>query len=97
MNPEIAEITTIMKERVEGKDVGGSLKFDFEGEGVIHIDGTDVCNDDKDADCTVSVAMDTFKQLMDGSQDPTMAFMQGKLRVDGDMGLAMKLGPILAG
>jgi len=50
---------------------------------------------DKTADCTISVGLDTFEKLAKRELDPTSAFMQGKLRVAGDMGLAMKLGPLL--
>jgi len=39
---------------------------------------------------------ETFQGMMDGSVNPTAAFMQGKLAVDGDMGLAMQLGAVLA-
>jgi len=41
------------------------------------------------------MTMDTFRQMDEGKLDGTSAFMQGKLRVAGDMGLAMKVGPIL--
>ncbi len=50
----------------------------------------------KNADCTISVSLDDFEKMVKGELDGTSAFMQGKLRVAGDMGLAMKLGPILA-
>ena len=33
--------------------------------------------------------------MLDGDVNPTTAFMSGRLKVDGDMGLAMKLGSIL--
>jgi putative sterol carrier protein len=33
--------------------------------------------------------------MMDGTQDPTLAFMMGKLKVEGSMGLAMKLNSII--
>ncbi len=75
------------------------VKFDFADDGVIFIDATqnpaEVSHDDADADCTLKCSLDTFKALMDGTQDPTMAFMMGKLKVDGSMGLAMKLNSII--
>ena len=80
--------------------LGGTLKFDFADAGSVLIDGKSTPNavtdgEGKSADCTISVSMDTFEKMVKGELDGTSAFMQGKLRVAGDMGLAMKLGPIL--
>jgi putative sterol carrier protein len=75
------------------------VKFDFDDEGVIFVDATQnppkVSHEDKDADCTLKCSLATFQGFMDGTQDPTMAFMMGKLKVDGSMGLAMKLNSII--
>ena len=75
------------------------VKFDFGDDGVIFVDATqnppELSHEDNEADCTLKCTLDTFKGLMDGSQDPTMAFMMGKLKVDGSMGLAMKLNSII--
>ncbi|MGJ8557847.1 MAG: SCP2 sterol-binding domain-containing protein, partial [Sulfitobacter geojensis] len=38
---------------------------------------------------------DTFKEILAGETNPTSAFMTGKLKVDGDMGMAMKLASVL--
>lgn len=81
--------------------LGGTLKFDFGDAGSVLIDGksTPNCVSDgagKTADTTISLSLDTFEKMVKGELDGTSAFMQGKLRVAGDMSLAMKLGPILA-
>jgi len=93
----LEEITDRFKSAV-GADsgLGKSVKFDLKGEGVILIDGAKVSNDDLPADCTISVSKDDFENLAKGKLDPTMAFMQGKLKVNGDMGVAMKLQPLLS-
>ena len=98
---EITHIATEMGSRI-GANTGlnGTLKFDFEGKGCVYLDGksspNSVSNENKAADCTITVSLDTFKKMVAGELDGTTAFMQGKLNVAGDMSVAMKLGPILA-
>lgn len=78
--------------------LGNSLKFDF-GAGQIHIDGKGDSNivtaDDKDADCTIKIAMEDFIALTKGDLNPMGAFMSGKIKVEGEMGVAMKLQSLL--
>ena len=59
-------------------------------------DHGEVLTGDGDADCTITASQDTFQELFDGELDPTAAFMTGKIKIDGDMGVAMKLGQLLA-
>lgn len=49
------------------------------------------------ADCTLTMAEDVFEKLIAGSLNAQQAFMQGKLKIGGNMAHAMKLGPILEG
>ena len=97
----LEEITAEMAKRVAEKGAidGKTVKFDFGDEGKLSIDGTAdpavVSNDDGDADCTVVVDMDVFEAIASGEENAQMAFMAGKLKVDGDMGIAMQLGSIL--
>jgi putative sterol carrier protein len=96
----LTEITENMRDRV-GSSAGlnKSVKFDFGDEGVVRIDDTVspavVDNQDAPTDCTVKVSMDDFKEIATGKLNPQMAFMMGKLRVEGDMSVAMQLGSIL--
>jgi putative sterol carrier protein len=93
----LEQITTRIRDAVgDDAGLGKSLKFDFKGAGVIHIDGASVTNDDLPADCTILVSQDDFEDLARGRLDPAMAMMRGKLKVRGDMGVAMKLQPIFA-
>uniref|UniRef100_A0A8C5WSD7 SCP2 domain-containing protein n=1 Tax=Laticauda laticaudata TaxID=8630 RepID=A0A8C5WSD7_LATLA len=48
-------------------------------------------NSDKKADCTIAMSDDDLLQLMTGKMNPQTAFFQGKLKVSGNMGMAMKL------
>ena len=50
-----------------------------------------------DAQCTITVGDEDFVNIVGGKLNPQMAFMSGKLKVQGDMGLAMKLGNVLGG
>jgi acyl-CoA dehydrogenase len=73
---------------------GAKMKFVL-GEDIILIDGTGdsniVSQNDEDAACTISTDADTFMQLKNGELNPMMAVMSGKVKIKGDMGLAMKL------
>jgi putative sterol carrier protein len=77
---------------------GAKLKFVL-GDSIILIDGTGdsnvVSQDDVEAACTISTDPDTFLQLKNGELNPMMAVMSGKIKIKGDMGLAMKLQSLI--
>jgi len=84
-----------------GADSGlaATLKFDMGADGVIVIDGkatpNTVSNDNTDTDCTVGITMDNLQAMLDGDLDPATGFMAGKLKVTGDMSVAMRLQRVI--
>jgi alkylation response protein AidB-like acyl-CoA dehydrogenase/putative sterol carrier protein len=98
LNTESMSYETIFSALAEraGKrpPLGNTLKFDF-GERHILIDGKGAANvvsgDNTDADCTVTVTEENLLALMKGELNPMGAFMGGKIKVKGDMSVAMKL------
>jgi len=97
----IQQVIDGLKEKI-GEDcgLGATLKFDFGEDGSVTLDATQVPNvittDNAEAQCTMEISLEHFMQMANGELDGMSAFMTGKLKVQGDMGLAMKLGPILS-
>ncbi|WP_460274895.1 SCP2 sterol-binding domain-containing protein [Celeribacter sp. ULVN23_4] len=95
MSDIITKAVEALSEKIDGFSAGVA-KFVIEGEGAIVVDADGVRASDDDADVTLTADLDTFQGMIEGDVNPTAAFMQGKLSVDGDMGLAMQLGAALA-
>jgi len=100
LNGGIMNYLDIVKERAEGKDLsvlGGSVKF-IAGDNIVFIDGVsgDISSEDNEATCTVTTDEDTMQAIMDGSSSPQAAFMTGKLKVSGDMSIALKVQSIIS-
>ena len=95
MSDALEAAANALREKIGGSGFDGSVKFDIEDEGAITVKDGDVTTDDGDAACTISASMDTFQDLFSGELDPTAAYMTGKIKIDGDMSVAMKLGQFL--
>ena len=81
----------------KGGAIGSKIIFQFT-EGVIYLDDsvspTIVSNEDGSADCTVKLSLENFEKLINGEMNAMGAFMLGKLKVEGDMSVAMKLSSL---
>ncbi len=89
-----------LNEQAKSTDpIGATIKFEVD-EHIVFIDGTGdsnvVSQDNNDADCTITTSVDTLVQLKNGDLNPMMAVMGGKVKIKGDMGLAMKLQSLLS-
>jgi putative sterol carrier protein len=92
------EFFSTLETRIDESKTAGmtnSYLFDIEGAGKWKVDVHDgkvtVSENAEDADVTISTTEETFSKIADGEQNPTSAYMTGKLKVKGDMGAAMKL------
>lgn len=87
-------LQTIQEKAAKADSLNNTLKFNF-GDEQLYIDGTGDTNvvsaEDKDADCQVDVGFDDFMSLIKGELNPMAAVMGGKIKIKGDMGVAMKL------
>lgn len=91
----VADIAASMKSRVESSGFDRSVKFDTGGDGVVVIDGATISIVDAPTDCTIKLSLDDLESLISGDLNPTMAFMTGKIKVEGDMSVAMALSQLL--
>ena len=95
MSSVIDAAVAALSEKIDGFD--GSAKFAIEGEGAIVVDenGVRAGGDDDETEVTLSADADTFQEILSGELNATAAFMGGRLKLDGDMGVAMRLGSAL--
>jgi len=91
----ISQIADTIRPRVENGSFDSVVKFDCGSDGVLVIDHQTVTTEDKPADCTIGLSLDDLESIVAGELDATSAFMQGKLRIEGDMGVAMKLSQVM--
>jgi putative sterol carrier protein len=99
---DLVTITEKIKSSVgEDSGLGKIVKLDFGDAGKILINAAQVpnvvSNDDGAADTTVIIGLDDLIAMAKGQLDPMMAFMQGKMKILGDMSVAQKLAPLLKG
>lgn len=95
MSDILNQALSILSSRLDLSDFDKSLRIELAGQGALRVDQGGVRISDEEADCTLSAAPEVFEGLLAGDVNPTMAFMSGKLSVDGDMSVAMKLASML--
>jgi len=75
------------------------VRFDYGPAGALFVDARAVppavAREGREPRTTIRMAPDDFARMLDGDLSPMWAFTTGKLKVQGDMGLAMKLAALL--
>ncbi|EAV42504.1 putative sterol carrier protein [Labrenzia sp. MBR-25] len=91
----LEQLTEGVRAKVADGGIEESVKFDLGETGIIFLQGSTVSNEDAEADCTIKMSAEDLGDLLSGDLNPTAAFMGGKMQVEGDMSVAMKLGSIV--
>ena len=91
MSKIVDDAVIALKEKMSNTSFEGSAKFEIESEGSIVISEGSVYASDDPADVTFTASVEIFEEIFNGELEPTAAFMTGKLKIDGDMGTAMRL------
>ena len=95
----LQELTEQIRNKVtQADDINATVKITTD-QGVVYIDGKQspvvVSNEDKPADCDLQISVDNLVKMGNGDLNPMMAVMTKKLKIDGNMGIAMKMGSIM--
>ena len=96
----VADITNLLQSLLTPDlSLGAKLKFDYGAAGIVFIDGTkapnQVHNRDEAADCTVTIAPVVHQKMLLRELDQRTAFTQGKMKISGDIAVAVRLGPLV--
>ena len=98
MAETVQEFFQNLESRADSSKTAGmtnSYVFDIEGAGQWKVDVDEgkvtVTEGTGDADAVINASAETFLKIISGDQNPTSAYMTGKLKVDGDIAAAMKL------
>ncbi len=83
--------------------LGYRVRFDLGDDGALVWDGTVTppeiatgsAGDGAEPDTVLTLSLDDFGKLLSGNLDPTLAYMTGKLKIQGSTGVAMKLAAML--
>lgn len=94
MSEVVTKAVQKLGEKIDSFD--SVAKFVITGEGAIMIDENGVRAGDEDAEVTLTASRETFEGILNGDVNPATAFMMGKLKIDGSMGVAMQLGQKLS-
>lgn len=95
----LQELTTRVRTAVgEESGLKAKVKFNFGADGFMFIDGVakpnQVSNENAESDITITVSMENFQKIIDKELRPQVALMTGRMRLKGDMRIALRLDKV---
>lgn len=102
MGKALEAAAAALRERLAAEGEGGLdgvARFEIEDAGVLRVAGREVSTGpdaaEGEADVIISASLDTFREVFGGALSPATAFMTGRMRIEGDMATALRLGQII--
>jgi len=97
----LSALATYLEKEVSGASpIGAVLKFEYPDCGCLVLDGAGGTNKvsltDQEADCVVSVPLETHAQMLRFELDQTTAFREGRMRIKGNIAVALRLAPLVS-
>ena len=97
--PNLEQVTERVRAAVgDHSDLDARIKFKFGDTGTLYIDGksvpNQVHNNDEDSDITITVSLENFERIIDKELNPKLALMTGRMRLRGDIRIAMRLDKV---
>ena len=91
----LTDIAARLQKGLDRRPLENSIKFDCGTDGAITLDGGTAELADKPAECTIGISTKNLDKLISGKLNPMTAVATGRLKVSGDMTVALKLGKLL--
>ena len=91
----LQDIAAKMQRGLDKRPLAEVIKFDCGEDGAITLQDGQALLEDHPAQCTIHISLPNLEKLLAGNLNPMTAFAMGKIKVSGDMTLAMKLGQLV--
>lgn len=89
------DFRTAVHARAKGR-IRGSVALDMPDLGRLYLDASGASESEAEAEITLTARSEVFCNIVSGTQNPAMAYMSGKLKVEGNPMRALKIGEILS-
>lgn len=91
----LSAIAERLQRGLDKRPLEDSIKFDCGADGTLTLSGGNAKLIDGPADCTIGISLANLEKMIVGKLNPVTAFATGRLKVSGDMSVALKLGKLL--